>query len=109
VTRVFYPGLADHPDHEIAKRQMTGFGGMVTFEVKDYVAACRVYDRLGIIRRAASLGGVESLCSLPVLTSQYGFTEEQLAAAGVTRGMIRLSIGLEAAEDLIADLYQALS
>ena len=109
VTRVFYPGLADHPDHEIAKRQMTGFGGMVTFEVKDYAAACRVYDRLGIIRRAASLGGVESLCSLPVLTSQYGFTDEQLAAAGVTRGMIRLSIGLEAPEDLIADLYQALS
>jgi len=109
VTRVFYPGLAEHPDHEIARRQMTGFGGMVTFEVRDYAAACRVFDRLQIIRRAASLGGVESLCSLPVLTSQYGFTDQQLEAAGVTRGMIRLSIGLEAAEDLIADLYQALS
>ena len=109
VTRVFYPGLPEHPDHEIAKRQMTGFGGMVTFEVRDYAAACRVFDRMQIIRRAASLGGVESLCSLPVLTSQYGFTDQQLEAAGVTRGMIRLSIGLEAAEDLIADLYQALS
>ena len=109
VTRVFYPGLSDHPDHEIAKRQMTGFGGMVTFEVRDYASAARVYDRLQVICRAASLGGVESLCSLPILTSQYGFTDDQLAAAGVTRGMIRLSIGLEAAEDLIADLYQALS
>ena len=109
VKRVVYPGLDDHPDRAIARKQMTGFGGMVTFEVADYAAACRLYDRLKVIRRAASLGGVESLCSLPVLTSQYGFTDEQLAAAGVTKGMIRLSIGLEAAEDLIADLDQALS
>jgi cystathionine beta-lyase/cystathionine gamma-synthase len=108
VTRVFYPGLASHPDHEIAKRQMSGFGGMVTFEVRDYATVCRLYDRLQVIRRAASLGGVESLCSLPVLTSQYGFSDDQLAAAGVTRGMARLSVGLEAAEDLIADLDQAL-
>jgi cystathionine beta-lyase/cystathionine gamma-synthase len=109
VTRVFYPGLAAHPDHDIARRQMSGFGGMVTFEVADYASACRVFDRLNVIRRAASLGGVESLCSLPVLTSQYGFTDEQLAAAGVTKGMIRVSIGLEAAEDLIADLEEALA
>lgn len=108
VTRVFYPGLTGHPDHAIARRQMAGFGGMVTFEVSDYAAACRLYDRLKIVRRAASLGGVESLCSLPVLTSQYGFSDEQLAAAGVTKGMIRLSIGLEAADDLIGDLDQAL-
>lgn len=108
VTRVFYPGLPSHPDHEIARRQMTGFGGMVCFEVRDYAAACRVFDRLKVVQRAASLGGVESLCSLPLLTSQYGFTEEQLAAAGVTRGMIRLSVGLEHADDVIADLDQAL-
>jgi cystathionine beta-lyase/cystathionine gamma-synthase len=88
---------------------MRGFGGMVTFEAAGgYLAACCFYDRLQVIQRAASLGGVESLCSLPVLTSQYGFTDEQLAAAGVTRGMVRLSIGLEHAEDLIADLDQAL-
>ncbi len=109
VNRVFYPGLSSHPDHDVARRQMRGFGGMVSFELKDgYGAACRLYDRLQVIQRAASLGGVESLCSLPVLTSQYGFTDEQLAAAGVTRGMVRLSIGLEAADDLIADLDQAL-
>ena len=108
VRRVFYPGLESHPDHEIARKQMSGFGGMVTFEVADYAAACRVFDRLQVIQRAASLGGVESLCSLPVLTSQYGFTDDQLAAAGVTRGMIRLSIGLEHADDLVKDLDQAL-
>jgi len=109
VSRVFYPGLASHPDRAIAAKQMTGFGGMVSFEVAGgYAGACRFYDRLSVIKRAASLGGTESLCSLPVLTSQYGFTDEQLAAAGVTRGMVRLSVGLEAVEDLIADLDQAL-
>jgi cystathionine beta-lyase/cystathionine gamma-synthase len=109
VARVFYPGLPSHPDHAIAVKQMSGFGGMVTFEAAGgYPAACRIYDRLKIIQRAASMGGVESLCSLPVLTSQYGFTDEQLAAAGVTKGMLRLSIGLEHADDLIGDLDQAL-
>jgi cystathionine beta-lyase/cystathionine gamma-synthase len=107
VTRVFYPGLSSHPDHDIAKRQMSGFGGMVCFDVGSYEGACRLFDRLQVVKRAASLGGVESLCSLPVLTSQYGFTDEQLAAAGVTRGMIRLSVGLEHVDDLIADLDQA--
>jgi cystathionine beta-lyase/cystathionine gamma-synthase len=110
VTRVYYPGLPSHPDHEIAVRQMTGFGGMVCFDLGGrFDRACRVFDRLKIIQRAASLGGVESLCSLPVLTSQYGFTDEQLARAGVTRGMVRLSVGLEDPADLVADLDQALA
>jgi cystathionine beta-lyase/cystathionine gamma-synthase len=110
IGRVFYPGLPSHPDHAVAKKQMSGFGGMVTIDIAGgYGAACRVFDRLRVIQRAASLGGVESLCSLPVLTSQYGFSDEQLEAAGVTPGMVRLSIGLEHAEDLIADLDQALS
>ena len=108
VARVLYPGLASHPDHEIARKQMTGFGGMVCFDAGTYDAAKHVFDRLRIFKRAASLGGTESLCSLPVLTSQYGFSDEQLAAAGVTRGMLRLSIGLEHADDLVADLDQAL-
>jgi len=109
VTRVFYPGLASHPDHAIAKKQMSGFGGMVTFEAAGgYAAACRFFDRIKIVQRAASLGGVESLCSLPVLTSQFGFSDAQLEAAGVTRGMVRVSIGLEHAGDLIADFDQAL-
>ena len=109
VSRVFYPGLPSHPDHAIARKQMCGFGGMVTFEIAGgYEAACRFYDRLAVIKRAASLGGVESLCSLPVLTSQYGLDDDQIAAAGVTRGMVRLSIGLEHPDDLVADIDQAL-
>ena len=103
------PGLPSHPDHAIAKRQMTGFGGMVCFDLDGgYDRAERVYDRLQVIKRAASLGGVESLISMPVLTSQWGHTDEQLRDAGVTRGMLRLSVGLEDAADLIADLDQAL-
>jgi len=109
VSCVLYPGLASHPDHAIAKKQMTGFSGVVCFDLGgDYDRAARLYDRLGIIRRAASLGGVESLVSMPVLTSQWGHTHQQLQEAGVTRGMLRLSVGLEDPSDLIADLDQAL-
>jgi cystathionine beta-lyase/cystathionine gamma-synthase len=109
VSRVYYPGLPSHPDHAIAEAQMSGFGGMVCFDLDgDYARAAAVYDRLNIIKRAASLGGVESLISMPVLTSQWGHTDEQLRDAGVTRGMLRLSVGLEDAADLIADLDQAL-
>jgi cystathionine beta-lyase/cystathionine gamma-synthase len=110
VTAVCYPGLEEHPDHAIAARQMRGFGGMVTIDLAgSYERAARFFDRLRVIKRAASLGGVESLCSLPVLTSQHGHTDEELARAGVTKGMARLSIGLEDPEDLIADLDQALA
>lgn len=107
---VHYPGLPSHPDYAVFARQMSGFGGMVTIDLAGgQEAAYRAFDRLQVIKRAASLGGVESLCSLPVLTSQYGLTDEELAEAGVTRGMMRLSIGLEDVEDLIADLRQALA
>ncbi len=110
VTRVYYPGLPSHPDHEIAKRQMAGFGGMVTFDLDGrFDRAERCYDRLQIVKRAASLGGIESLISMPVITSQWGHSDEQLKAAGVTKGMLRLSVGLEDVADLIADLDQALN
>ena len=108
VVSVLYPGLPSHPDHAIARKQMRGFGGMVCFDTGSYEKACRTFDRLQVFKRAASLGGVESLCSLPVLTSQYGFSDKQLEAAGVTKGMLRLSVGLEHVDDLIADLDQAL-
>jgi len=109
ISQVFYPGLLSHPEHEIACRQMTGFGGMVCIDLAgDYDRAVRAFDRLAVIKRAASLGGVESIVSLPVLTSQWGHTDDQLRAAGVTRGMLRLSIGLEDVADLIADIDQAL-
>jgi cystathionine beta-lyase/cystathionine gamma-synthase len=108
--RVYYPGLASHPDHPIAARQMSGFGGMVTIDLKGgQEAAFRTFDRLEIIRRATSLGGVESICSLPILSSHTGLTDDQLAAAGVSRGMIRISIGLEDPHDLIEDIEQAIA
>jgi cystathionine gamma-synthase/methionine-gamma-lyase len=109
VSQVLYPGLPSHPDHAIACQQMTGFGGVVCFDLagrQDRAEA--VFDRLRVIKRAASLGGAESIISLPVLTSQWGHTDAQLAEAGITRGMLRLSVGLEDADDLIADLDQAL-
>lgn len=110
VSGVFYPGLPSHPDHEVAGRQMTGFGGMVCFEVEGGLeGASRVFDRLGLIRRATSLGSVDSLASLPVLTSHYNYSREELERAGVTAGMVRLSVGLEDEEDLLADLEQALA
>lgn len=108
VARVLYPGLPSHPEHAIAKRQMTGFGGMICFDLGTYDRAAAVFDRLKVIRRAASLGGVESLVSLPILTSHWNYTDAQLEQAGVTRGMLRVSIGLEDAADLVADLDQAL-
>jgi len=109
VSEVYYPGLTGHPDHAIASRQMTGFGGMVCFDLDGrFDRAERVFDRLTLIKRAASLGGVESLMSMPVLTSHWGWTDDQLKAAGVTKGMLRLSVGLEDADDVIADLDQAL-
>jgi cystathionine beta-lyase/cystathionine gamma-synthase len=109
VSQVYYPGLPSHPDFDVARRQMLGFGGMVCFDLGgSYEKAAAAYDRLQIVKRAASLGGVESLISLPVLTSQWGHSDAQLRDAGVTRGMLRLSVGLEDAADLIADLDQAL-
>jgi cystathionine beta-lyase/cystathionine gamma-synthase len=109
VEQVLYPGLPSHPDHELAARQMRGFGGMVCVDVGGGQAGAeRFFDRLKVIKRAASLGGVESLCSIPVLTSQWGHTDAQLAEAGITRSMVRLSIGLEDPQDLIDDIDQAL-
>lgn len=109
VAQVYYPGLERHLDHGIAKRQMRGFGGMVCIDLGGgYERAARFFDRLQVFKRAASLGGVESLCSLPVLTSQWGHSEEELVRAGVTHSMARLSIGLEDPEDLLADLDHAL-
>jgi cystathionine beta-lyase/cystathionine gamma-synthase len=109
VVHVLYPGLPSHPGHEIARRQMTAFGGMVTLVLRGGLpAAERFYDRLGLVSRAASLGGVESLASLPVHTSHYGLPEDKLREAGIDPGMVRLSLGVEDADDLIADVEQAL-
>lgn len=108
VKRVHYPGLPSHPDHALAKRQMNGFGGMVTFSVGTREKAFRFWDRLKLIARAASLGGPETLTSLPILFSHTGYSAEELRRAGVDEGMVRMSVGLEDAGDLIDDLRQAL-
>ncbi len=109
VKRVWYPGLPSHPDHDLARRQMNGFGGMVTFSVGTKERAFRFWDRLKLIARAASLGGPETLTSLPILFSHTGYSAEELRRAGVDEGMVRMSVGLEDPDDLIADLRQALA
>jgi len=110
VTRVHYPGLASHPDHRLARKQMRGFGGMLAFDVKGGLAAARRFcDRTRIFLLAASLGGVESLIVLPIYTSHYRMSAAELAAVGVQPGTVRVSVGLEDPADLIADLRQALA
>jgi cystathionine beta-lyase/cystathionine gamma-synthase len=108
--RVHYPGLESHPGHATARLQMAAFGGIVTFELRGGLAAAeRFFDRLQLVSRAASLGGVESLASLPVHTSHHGLPEAALVAAGIDPGMVRLSIGVEDEADLVADLEHALA
>jgi cystathionine beta-lyase/cystathionine gamma-synthase len=108
--RVLYPGLPSHPGHDVARRQMSAFGGIVTLVLAGGLpAAERFYDRLRLVARAASLGGVESLASLPVHTSHYHLPVDKLREAGIDPGMVRLSLGVEDAADLIADVEQALA
>ena len=110
VSKVYYPGLPGHPDHALAAQQMHGrFGGMVAFSVASKERAFRLWDRLRLIARAASLGGVESLSSLPILFSQTGFSPDELSRAGIDEGLVRLSVGIEDVRDIIADLDQALA
>lgn len=109
VNRVLYPGLPEFPGHALAKRQMSGFGGMLTIEVQGSGEdATRVADRLRLFALAPSLGGVESLVTQPCTTTHHGLTPEERARRGISDAMLRLSIGLEDAADLIADLEQAL-
>jgi cystathionine beta-lyase/cystathionine gamma-synthase len=110
VARVHYPLLQEHPDYAIAKKQMAGAGGVLSFEVEGSGAdACRVAGSLNLFTLAPSLGGVDSLVTIPVLTSHYMIDPELREKMGVTEQMIRLSVGLEHVEDLIADLEKGLS
>jgi len=108
VKRVFYPGLDSHPNRSVAARQMRMFGGMVSFEVADEPAAFRVLERLKIFALAESLGAVESLAEHPGRMTHASIPPAERRRAGVGDGLIRLSIGVEDVEDLIADLEQAL-
>ncbi len=110
VKRVHYPGLLSHPDHKLAKRQMRGFGAMLAFDLKGGLPAARRFcDRVRLFLLAASLGGVESLVVLPIYTSHYNMSLEELRKALVEPGTVRVSVGLEDADDLIEDLRQALA
>jgi methionine-gamma-lyase len=110
VERVFYPGLPSHPQHELATRQMSGFGGMVAFEVRGgREAGVRAVESTRLAILAVSLGGTETLIEHPASMSHAPLSEEALHRAGIPPGLIRLSVGIEDPEDLIADLTQALS
>lgn len=111
VQRVYYPGLPSHPTHDIAAAQMTGYGGLITFTVKDadWRETSRVVDAARIARIAPSLGGVESLIEQPLVMSYFKYTPEQRRAFGIADNMIRFSCGIEDSADLISDLDQALA
>jgi len=109
VARVYYPGLEDDAGHEIARRQMTGFGGVVAMDlVGGEREAERLFDSFKLVSTAPSLGGVETLVSYPLYSSHVGFSDEQLKAAGVSAATVRFALGIEAPEDIIADVEQAL-
>jgi len=110
VERVYYPGLPGHPYYEVARRQMRGFGGLITFQVKgaDWRATAAVVDATKIFRIAPSLGGVESLIEQPLVMSYYETPPEDRQRFGIADNMIRLACGIENTEDLIEDLRQAL-
>jgi cystathionine gamma-lyase/cystathionine beta-lyase/cystathionine gamma-lyase/homocysteine desulfhydrase len=109
VSRVYYPGLADHPQHALARRQMPhGFGGMLTFEMGSFEGARQVLNRFRLMALAESLGGVETLVSHPASMTHASVPAERRAAIGLTDGMIRISAGIEDVEDLKEDLAQAL-
>ena len=109
VEKVYYPGLKSHEGHDIAARQMADFGGMMSFEVKGGRAAgAKLVNSLHLVTVAVSLGDAETLIEHPASMTHSTYTEEELAASGIAAGLIRLSVGLENAEDIIADLKQAL-
>lgn len=110
IEKVYYPGLPTHPYHDVARRTMRGYGGLITFVVKDadWQATARIVDAVRLPRIAPSLGGVESLIEQPMFMSYHNYTPAERAGFGIPDNMIRLACGIENTEDLIADLRQAL-
>jgi cystathionine beta-lyase/cystathionine gamma-synthase len=108
IEAVHYPGLPTHPQHELAKRQMRGFTGMISMELGSLVRAKKVVQRTRLFSLAESLGGVESLIGHPAIMTHASVQKDIREAQGVTDGLVRLSVGIEDVEDLIADLEQAL-
>jgi len=108
VKKTYYPGLPDHPQHELARRQMKGFGGMISFDVGSHEAAQALLSRVRLCSLGESLGGVETLISHPATMTHGSIPEEEREKLGITMGLVRLSVGIEDIEDLVADLSQAL-
>lgn len=108
VSKVYYPGLENHANHEIAKKQSRGYGGMVSFDVGSAEKAAKILTSVKYFTLAESLGAVESLISIPALMTHASIPEKRRAELGITEGLIRISVGLEDVEDLIEDLQQAL-
>ncbi|MGH9176905.1 MAG: trans-sulfuration enzyme family protein, partial [Vicinamibacterales bacterium] len=109
VKAVIYPGLQEHPHHALAKKQMRGFGGLITFDVGSLDAARVMLPRFRLMSLAESLGGVETLISHPAIMTHASVPADRRGAIGITDGMIRISVGIEDVEDLKADLDQALA
>lgn len=108
IKRVYYPGLESHPGFEIATRQMRGFGGMLSYELGDGIEPLQYLRRLQLVTCAVSLGGVETTICQPVMTSHAKMSAGERQRLGITDGLLRLSVGIEDAEDILADLLQAL-
>src|SRR5713101_5902052 len=109
VQKAFYPGLPDHPQHELAKRQMSGFGSMIAFETGSLENANKMLRKVRVCALAESLGGVETLISHPATMTHAAVGEEGRRKIGITDGMVRISVGIEDADDILADLDQALA
>jgi cystathionine gamma-lyase/cystathionine beta-lyase/cystathionine gamma-lyase/homocysteine desulfhydrase len=107
VRKVYYPGLDDHPQHLLAKKQMSGFGGMIAFDLGSREAAERLLERVALCALAESLGGVETLISHPATMTHAAVPAKEREKLGITEGLVRLSVGIEDTEDLMADLEQA--
>lgn len=108
VRRTYYPGLPDHPQHDLARRQMKGFGGMISFDVGSFEAAKALLARVQLCSLGESLGGVETLISHPATMTHGSIPEEEREKLGITMGLVRISVGIEDVEDLVADLTEAL-
>ncbi len=109
IRKVYYPGLPDHPHHALAKKQMRGFGAMISFDLGSYDAAARMLGAVRLCSLGESLGGVETLISHPATMTHASIPEEERNRLGVTPGLVRISVGIEDLEDLVADLERALS
>jgi cystathionine gamma-lyase/cystathionine beta-lyase/cystathionine gamma-lyase/homocysteine desulfhydrase len=109
VKKVFYPGLADHPQHELAKRQMSGFGSMITFETGSLKNANRMLKKLQVCSLGESLGGVETLISHPATMTHAALGEKGRKAIGLTDGLVRISVGIEDLQDILDDLEMGLA